>query len=72
MLWLRAGAASILSQIVDTLLFVSIAFSGVFPIREILLGQMIVKVVLSAVLVPPLIYLMVAIGRWLDGKSVTA
>jgi hypothetical protein len=66
MLWLRAGAASILSQIVDTLLFVSIAFYGVFPIREILLGQMIVKVVLSALLVPPLIYLMVAIGRRLD------
>lgn len=72
MLWLRAGAASILSQIVDTLLFVSIAFYGVFPIREILLGQMIVKVVLSAVLVPPLIYLMVAIGRWLDGRPVAA
>lgn len=66
LLWLRAGAASILSQIVDTLLFVSIAFLGVFPIGELLLGQMIVKVILSAVIVPPVIYLLVAIGRWLD------
>lgn len=66
LLWLRAGLASMLSQVVDTLLFVSIAFAGVFPIGELLAGQMISKVVLSAVLVPPLIYLVVGIGRRLD------
>ena len=66
LLWLRAGAASVLSQIVDTLLFIAIAFYGVFPIANLLAGQMIAKVVLSAVLVPPLIYLFVAIGRRLD------
>jgi uncharacterized integral membrane protein (TIGR00697 family) len=66
LLWLRAGVASILSQIVDTLLFVTIAFLGVFPIRELLLGQMLAKVVLSAVLVPALIYLFVGLGRRLD------
>jgi uncharacterized integral membrane protein (TIGR00697 family) len=67
MLWLRAGVASVLSQIVDTLLFITIAFYGVFPIANLLMGQMLAKVVLSAVLVPPLIYLFVAIGRKLDG-----
>ena len=66
LLWLRAGIASVASQVVDTLLFVTIAFLGVFPIRELLLGQMIVKVVLSAILVPPLIYLFVGLGRRLD------
>lgn len=66
LLWLRAALASILSQIVDTLLFVSIAFYGVFPIGELLLGQMLAKVVLSAILVPPVIYLLVALGRRLD------
>ena len=66
LLWLRAALASMGSQVVDTLLFVSIAFYGQFPIRELLLGQMIVKLVLSAVLVPPLIYLFVALGRHLD------
>ena len=65
-LWMRAGLASVLSQIADTLLFVTIAFWGVFPIGELLLGQMLMKVVLSAILVPPLIYLMVGLGRWLD------
>lgn len=69
MLWLRAGVASILSQIVDTLLFVTIAFWGVFPIFELLVGQMIVKVVLSALIVPPVIYLLVGLGRRLDRGS---
>jgi queuosine precursor transporter len=68
MLWLRAAVASILSQIVDTLLFVSIAFYGIFPIGELLLGQMLAKVVLSALLVPPVIYLLVGLGRRLDRR----
>ena len=66
LLWLRAAVASILSQIADTLLFVTIAFYGVFPIGELLLGQMLAKVVLSALLVPPVIYLLVRLGRRLD------
>ena len=68
LLWFRAAVASMLSQIVDTLLFVAIAFWGVFPIGQLLLGQMLAKVVLSAVLVPPLIYLFVAAGRRLDAR----
>ena len=69
LLWLRAGVASTLSQVVDTLIFISIAFYGIFPIGELLLGQMIAKVVLSAVLVPPLVYLFVGVGRRLDGAA---
>ena len=66
LLWLRAGIASVLSQIVDTLIFITVAFYGVFPIGELLLGQMLAKVVLSAVLVPPLVTLFVSFGRRLD------
>lgn len=66
LLWLRAGIASVLSQIADTLLFITISFYGVFPIGGLLIGQMIVKVALSAVLVPPLVYLFVGLGRKLD------
>ncbi|WP_062732401.1 queuosine precursor transporter [Sphingobium abikonense] len=69
LLWLRAATASILSQIVDTLLFVTIAFYGVFPIGELLLGQMLAKVLLSAILVPPVIYLLVGLGRRLDRQG---
>ncbi|CAN5408725.1 queuosine precursor transporter [soil metagenome] len=66
LLWLRGAVAGVLSQIVDTLIFISLAFYGVFPVGELMLGQLIAKVTLSAVLVPPLIYLFVAIGRRLD------
>jgi hypothetical protein len=65
-IWLRAGIAAILSQIVDTLLFITISFYGLFPIGDLLLGQMVAKVVLSIVLVPPLVTLAVALGRRLD------
>jgi hypothetical protein len=66
LMWLRAGIASIFSQIVDTLIFITISFYGVFPIANLLMGQMLAKVMLSAVLVPWLIYVFVAIGRRLD------
>ncbi|MBA17154.1 MAG: hypothetical protein CMN73_12485 [Sphingomonas sp.] len=66
LMWLRSAIAGVLSQIVDTLIFVTIAFYGVFPIFELLAGQMLAKVVLSAVLVPLLIYLFVGIGRAVD------
>ncbi len=69
LLWLRAGVASILSQMVDTVLFVTIAFWGLFPIGGLMIGQMIAKVVLSAVLVPPLIYLFIAVARKLDARD---
>jgi len=69
LLWLRAGVASVFSQIVDTLIFITVAFYGVFPIQELLLGQMLAKVVLSAVLVPPFVYGFVALGRALDARS---
>jgi hypothetical protein len=41
----------------------------VFPIGELMLGQMLAKVVLSAVLVPPLVYAFVALGRGLDQRE---
>jgi hypothetical protein len=69
LLWLRAGVAGVLSQIVDTLIFITVAFYGVFPIGDLLLGQMIAKVALSALVVPIFIYLFVALGRRLDGKQ---
>jgi len=69
LLWFRSAVASVLSQIVDTCIFITIAFYGVFPIGELLLGQMLAKVVLSAVLVPPLVYLFVGLGERLDRRE---
>jgi uncharacterized integral membrane protein (TIGR00697 family) len=69
LLWLRSAVAGVLSQIVDTLIFISVAFYGVFPIGELLVGQMVTKVVLSIVLIPVLIYAFVGIGRALGTRS---
>jgi len=65
----RAAIASVLSQIVDTLIFITIAFYGVRPIGDLVLGQMLAKVVLSVIMVPPLIYAFVALGRSLDRRA---
>ncbi|WBX85449.1 queuosine precursor transporter [Sphingosinicella microcystinivorans] len=69
LLWLRGALASVLSQIVDTLIFITLAFYGVFPILDLMIGQMLTKVVLSVVLVPPLIQGFVALGRKLDARA---
>ncbi len=66
LLVVRSAIASALSQAVDTLIFVTVAFYGVFPIAALMGGQMISKIVLSIVFVPPLIVLFVSIGRRLD------
>ena len=68
-LFVRSAVASMASQMVDTLIFITIAFYGMFPIGELLVGQMLAKVVLSAVLVPLLILLLVGIGRRLDWRA---
>jgi uncharacterized integral membrane protein (TIGR00697 family) len=69
MIAVRAAIASVLSQIVDTLIFITVAFYGVRPITSLIEGQALAKVVLSIVLVPLLITLLVKVGRRLDQGS---
>lgn len=69
LVWLRGALAGMLSQVVDTLIFITIAFYGVFPIGTLMVGQMIAKIALSLVLVPVLITLFVGIGRKLDAGN---
>ena len=64
----RGFIAAALSQIVDTLIFISLSFYGVRPILDLMLGQALAKVVLSAVLVPVIIWAVIAISRRMDGK----
>jgi uncharacterized integral membrane protein (TIGR00697 family) len=72
LVWLRGMIASVISQIVDTVLFITISFYGERDILGLMEGQMLAKVVLSIVLVPFLITGFVALGRWLDGKPAGA
>ncbi len=69
---LRGAIAAVLSQVIDTLLFVTISFYGVFPIGKLMAGQMMAKVMLSLILVPLIIQLMVSLGRKLDREGATA
>lgn len=66
--WLmaRGAIASAISQAVDTLIFITLAFYGEFPIGSLLVGQAIAKIVLSFVLVPFLILGAVALAKRLD------
>ena len=75
LLIVRAWIASLLSQTIDTVIFITISFYGVFdaagqpmPIGTIMEGQIISKLVLSTIMVPPFIWLFVRLGRRLDSR----
>lgn len=71
-LMLRGAIASALSQAIDSVIFITLAFYGEFDITQLLIGQIIAKVALSVVLVPVLITGGVALARWLDRERQTA
>ncbi|QIQ87071.1 queuosine precursor transporter [Erythrobacter sp.] len=70
-LMIRGAVASALSQAVDSVIFVTLAFYGQFDISTLLVGQVIAKVTLSLLLVPFLITFGVRAARWLDGREET-
>jgi hypothetical protein len=63
-LWLRNNASTMVSQLIDTTLFITIAFYGVFPILPVIKGQYLIKLAI-AVLDTPFIYL----SRWIYQRS---
>ena len=65
-LMVRGAIASALSQAIDSVIFITLAFGGEREIGPLIAGQALAKVALSFVLVPFLIALAVALGRKLD------
>ncbi|MDP6707208.1 MAG: queuosine precursor transporter [Alphaproteobacteria bacterium] len=61
-LWLRNNGSTMLSQLLDSALFVTIAFAGVFPLGPVILGQWLVKLAIAA-LDTPVVYAVVALLR---------
>ena len=47
-LWLRNIVSTVSSQLIDTVLFIGIAFYGKMPIVPLIVGQYVVKVGISA------------------------
>jgi uncharacterized integral membrane protein (TIGR00697 family) len=67
MLWLRATVAAFVAQTVDTLIFVTIAFFGKFPLLPVIGGQLTAKALVWGLAIP-LLYLAVGVGRRLDRR----
>ena len=61
-LWLRNNASTIVSQLLDSVVFITIAFYGTMPVLPLILGQWVVKVGI-ALLDTPLVYLFVYLAR---------
>jgi uncharacterized integral membrane protein (TIGR00697 family) len=59
-LWLRNNASTFVSQFIDTVVFITIAFYGVMPVFTLIKGQYIIKL-LIALLDTPIVYF----GVWL-------
>lgn len=66
-LWLRNNASTFCSQLIDSAVFVPIAFYGVFPVTEMIIGQWIVKMIIAAV-DTPIVYLGVSMLRSAEEK----
>jgi uncharacterized integral membrane protein (TIGR00697 family) len=61
-LWLRNNASTTVSQTLDSMIFVTVAFAGVAPVWPIIGGQIAAKVII-AVIDTPFMYL----ARWIGG-----
>lgn len=61
-LWLRNNASTIVSQLLDSVVFITIAFYGSMPLVPLILGQWVVKVGIAA-LDTPFVYLLVYLVR---------
>lgn len=54
--WLRVITSNAVSTLVDSVLFITIAFAGVFPILGLMVGQYVIKMAVAVVSLP-LVYL---------------
>ncbi len=59
-LWLRNNGSTALSQLIDSVIFISIAFYGVMPLFELIIGQWVIKL-LIALLDTPIAYALVSL-----------
>jgi uncharacterized integral membrane protein (TIGR00697 family) len=70
-LWLRNNASTMLSQLADTTIFITIAFYGMMPtavLGTLIVTQYIFKF-LASIINTPLVYLLVSIIRKKDAKQ---
>lgn len=61
-LWLRNNLSTAVSQLMDSAIFVTVAFWGILPVGEIILGQWAIKLLIAA-LDTPVVYACVRLLR---------
>ncbi len=67
-LWLRNNLSTMTSQLIDSVVFISVAFWGIFALEELgmlILNQFLIKIIIAA-LDTPFCYLLV---NWIRGKK---
>jgi len=70
-LWLRNNASTMLSQLIDTALFITIAFYGIMPIKVLLtlfITQYLFKF-FASIVATPLVYGLVFVARKFDKRK---
>jgi len=68
-LWFRNTASTVVSQAIDTVLFITIAFYGVMDIAPLLIGQYVVKLLIAAMDTPFMYGILWLIDRVPAGKT---
>ncbi|AKG90782.1 conserved hypothetical integral membrane protein [Geoglobus ahangari] len=61
-LWIRNNASTAMSQLIDTAVFITVAFYGIAPVWELIVGQYLLKL-LIALLDTPFLYAGVMVYR---------
>lgn len=70
-LWIRNNASTMASQLVDTVIFITIAFYGIMPISAllVLIGTQYIFKFVVALVDTPIVYLLVAICRRIEARK---
>ncbi len=67
-LWFRNNASTIVSQFIDSTVFITLAFYGIFPIWPLILGQWVVKMII-AVIDTPFLYIVIKLIDRIKSKE---
>jgi len=67
-LWLRNNLSTAISQLIDSVIFIVIAFYGVMPLFELIIGQWVIKLVIAA-LDTPIAYALVSVLRGSERRT---
>lgn len=46
-IWLRNNASTIVSQTLDTFIFITLAFWGIMPVGKLIVGQLVIKIIVA-------------------------